>query len=76
MLDILTLKKTAHQKRTLFLLGGHDLEMLSIKNLLIDFGFEDITESHDLSSDLCFADKEILNTNDFKKDSINIINCD
>lgn len=56
MIDINRLQKTGFQKRTMFLLGGHDLEMISIKKLLLDFGFEDISETADLSCDLCFAD--------------------
>jgi len=65
MNDIKRLGQTNRNSPTLFLLGGADLEMTSIKKLLIDFGFKDISETADLSCDLGFAKKYFLNSTTF-----------
>lgn len=41
----------------LFLLGGYDLEMQAVRQLLEKIGFVDITHSKDLSVAKCFADQ-------------------
>lgn len=46
-------------KRTLFLLGGYDLEMVTIRDILVDLGWVDITESKDFSQEKCFADNHL-----------------
>ncbi len=46
-------------KKNLFLLGGHDLEMMTIKQLLIDQGYQDITKLTESDHDKCFADKSL-----------------
>jgi hypothetical protein len=46
-------------KRTLFLIGGHDLEMITIRQLLIDQGYQDITKLTESDQDKCFADKSL-----------------
>ena len=43
----------------LFLIGGYDLEMITIKKILIALGYENITETKDFSKVKCFADKKL-----------------
>lgn len=46
-------------KSQLFLLGGQDLEMQTIRQLLEQKGFENITVSKNFNSISCFADKHL-----------------
>jgi len=47
---------SAHNSKTLFLLGGHDLEMITIRQMLEVAGYVDITASKDFSKLLAYAD--------------------
>jgi len=46
-------------KKKLFLLGGYDLEMVTIRDVLLGLEFVDITDTKDLSQEKCFADKNL-----------------
>lgn len=45
--------------KNLFLVGGYDLEMITIKDLLVRNGYVDISKSKDFSQTKCFADKNL-----------------
>lgn len=55
----MTIKKDLDQQKTLFLLGGMDLEMQTIESLLIDFGFQEITDVCDTSNAKSFVNKKL-----------------
>ena len=46
-------------EKKLFLLGGYDLEMITIRELLISLGFEEITSPVDFMSGDYFADRHL-----------------
>lgn len=48
--------KYCKNKKNIFLLGGKDLEMLTIKEILKNNGYLDITTSKDFSGSKCYAD--------------------
>jgi len=47
-------------EKKLFLLGGYDLEMITIRDILLDTGYVDITYTKDFSQENCFADKKLI----------------
>lgn len=46
-------------KKNLFLLGGYDLEMITIRDLLISKGYAEISMLNDIKNQNCFADRKL-----------------